>query len=77
MPDIKNLGLCRVYMTIDLPRVAMKYHGLTIFDIPEHHIFLLKGKVATARGYDDHVCQNCQPVLFHSHPGQTIDMDHV
>ena len=32
--------------------------------------FLLKGKVATARGYDARACQNRQPVLFHRHPGQ-------
>ena len=26
--------------------------------------------MATARGYDARACQNRQPVLFHSHPGQ-------
>ena len=32
--------------------------------------FLLKGKVATARGYDARACQNRQRVLFHSYPVQ-------
>ena len=26
--------------------------------------------MATARGYDARPCQNRQPVIFHSHPGQ-------
>ena len=45
---------------------------LSIGNFPKVKMFAQRklGKVATARGYDARVCQNRQPVLFHSHPGQ-------